>query len=190
MKARAETCTCGRSRSMRRDSVGVALSQIPKWQRPGPMVQVANRRWPERDAQDHDRGAGTPAHRPLTARQHKRGAERASSYEPHRERQHGKGGRTAQPTHGFRASCENGPATPEPLPPMRITGFRSRPDRPTTRSVARMSAPDGKLPSGFVFALRRGSPNGLNLVRRRTRNRQEQVAWACAQPSRPLRGTN
>ena len=43
---------------------------------PGPMVQGANDRWPERDAQDHDRGAGTQtAHRALASRHHGRGAE-------------------------------------------------------------------------------------------------------------------
>ena len=76
-KARAGTCTCRqRSRSMRHDPVGVAFSQISKRQRPGPMVQGANDRWPERDAQDHDRGAGTQtAHRALASRHHGRGAE-------------------------------------------------------------------------------------------------------------------
>ena len=51
------------------------VNQMTKRQRPRPVVQGANGRWPPHHAQDHDRGTGPQAaHRAMAARHHRRGA--------------------------------------------------------------------------------------------------------------------
>jgi len=53
----------------------LTFSQVPKRQRPRPVVQGANGRWPPHHPQDHDCGAGSQAaHRAVAPRHHWRGA--------------------------------------------------------------------------------------------------------------------
>src|SRR6266478_6528332 len=55
------TGSCARRqcpRPLRHDSAGLAFCQVPKEQRPGPMVRGANRRRTRQHTQDDDRGAG------------------------------------------------------------------------------------------------------------------------------------